>query len=46
MERLKKHIPYVIIGLMLIVGFGYSVGKSMAERDNAHGAETATSPEG
>ena len=39
-------VLYVVIGLVLIVGFGYLVGKTMAERDNARAAETATTPAG
>lgn len=38
---LKKYGLPAAIALMLVFAFGYSIGKSMAERDNAQAAAAA-----
>jgi hypothetical protein len=41
-EKLKTYGTPVVIALALIALFGYSLGKSMALRDNARAVETRT----
>lgn len=38
---MKKFAPHIVVGLMLVVAIGYSMGKTMAQRDNARADATS-----